>query len=95
MCYDHLVTIGPGMPRNERVYWVLLALVCVAVLWFHARGADHHLPYLQYSNEASNIRQVAVVVNRGLEPVSLQRPTLPVYILAGVDWAMMKVGQAT
>ena len=83
------------MWRNGRAYVILLVLLCVGVLWFHGRVADHHLPYLQYSNEASNISQAGVVANMGPNPVSLQRPTLPVYLLAIVDWTMLQTGQLT
>jgi len=64
------------------------------VLWSYGRVAWHHLPYLQYSNEASNISQSIKIVNWGLEPISLQRPTLPVYLLAAVDWVVHGVGTA-
>ncbi|MDP6934539.1 MAG: glycosyltransferase family 39 protein [Myxococcota bacterium] len=63
------------------------------VLVIRSWSADHHLPYLQYSNEGSNILQSVVVANRGPSAANLQRPTLSVHVLSAVDRILLEIGR--
>ena len=85
----------PGIAGSPgRAHWVLIALLVLATACGYSWRANHHLPYLQYSNEPASIIMPALMLRRGLEPPSLQRPTLPLYMLAAVDWTLDRVGRA-